>query len=48
MLEIDLNKMSLDEVLEYCHDREVWALQLLINCEGYEKTCSILADNGRI
>ena len=48
MYGIDLNKMSLDEVLEYCKERDKWALQLLIDCDGYVETCCTLIENGKI
>lgn len=40
--------MSLEDILKYLHDREVWTLNLLIRCDGFEKVCEILSDNGRI
>lgn len=45
---MDLNKMTLDEVLKYCHERDMWLLNLFVRNEGFEKACIILADNGRI
>lgn len=52
MKELDLNNMSLDEVLAYCHERrkdyETWLLNLFIGNEGFDKAVEILAENGRI
>lgn len=45
---LDLNKMSLEDVLKYCEERDKWYLQLFIDCEGYENALTILADNGKI
>ena len=48
MKQLDLNNMSLDEVLKYCREREAWLLNLFIGNEGFDKAVEILADNGRI
>ena len=48
MLEIDLDKMTLDEVLEYCDSREKWLLNLFIECEGLDNAFIILAENDKI
>lgn len=40
--------MTLDELLAYLEERDKWELNLLVQLEGFEKTCEILADNGKI
>lgn len=45
---IDLDKMTLEEVLAYCEERERWALKMFIENEGLENAIVILAENGRL
>lgn len=45
---IDLNKMSLEEVEEYCRRLEYWYLHLFVGNEGYRNAVEILRRNGRI
>ncbi len=45
---MDLNKMSLDDVLNYCKERDKWYLNLFVKNEGFDNAVSILSDNGRI
>lgn len=45
---IDLDKMTLEEVLSYCEERKRWELKLFIENEGLENAIVILAENGRL
>ena len=45
---IDLDKMTLEEVLKYCEEREKWILNLFVRNEGIEDAIIILAENGRL
>jgi hypothetical protein len=49
---IDINKMTLEEIIEYCDkiDRRHtnWLMNLFIHNEGFEQAVMILAENGKI
>lgn len=45
---IDLDKMTLEEVLAYCEERENWILNLFVRNEGIGNAIIILAENGRL
>lgn len=49
---IDINKMTLEEIIEYCddidHRHTKWLMNLFIRNEGFENALMILAENGRI
>ena len=45
---IDLDKMTLEEVLAYCEEREKWILNLFVGNEGIGNAIIILAENGRL
>lgn len=45
---IDLDKMTLEEVLAYCEQRDLWFLKAFIDIDGLEKSIEILAENGRL
>ena len=45
---IDLDKMTLEEVLKYCEEREKWILNIFVSNEGIGDAIIILAENGRL
>lgn len=49
---MDFNKMTLEEIIEYCDKMErnhtKWLMDLFVKNEGFESACRILAENGRI
>lgn len=45
---MDLNKMTLEQVLDYLADRDLFLLSLLVDCDGIDEVRRILKDNGRI
>lgn len=48
----DLNKMTLDEILDYCQNLERenlnWLMDLFVKNEGFENAVRILAENKRM
>lgn len=44
----DLNKMTLEEVIEYCNERDMFYIRLFVENEGYNNAISILKSNGKL
>lgn len=45
---MDLNKMTLEQILDYLAERDLFLLRLIVDCDGVEQVKQILIDNGRI
>lgn len=44
----DLNKMTLDDILEYCKERELWIMGLFVHNEGMDNARRILIENNKL
>lgn len=45
---MDLNKMTLEEIIEYCKERDLWYLKIFVENEGLNNAIIILAENGKL